>query len=143
MAKRKKAAVPKARVAVVEDSSEVLYSLSFILQSLGLATTVLDPATEIARPLQELQPDIVVVDMMVSFQRGLASVREARRILGPQTRIVAISADAVPHVPEEIRQAGADAVLMKPYTVPELQAALGIAGEAFSGHDTQDRAAHS
>ncbi|GAB4232971.1 MAG: hypothetical protein Kow00109_05560 [Acidobacteriota bacterium] len=126
MGKRKKARVSRGRVAVVEDSRDTLYSLSFMLQSLGFDTTVVHPSEAVASQLRRLGPEIVVVDMMAAGFPPLESVRRARQALGPEVRIVAITADAVTEDAAMIAAAGADAVVAKPYTIPDLQAALGI-----------------
>lgn len=134
MAKRKKARVSRGRVAVVEESRDTLYSLSFMLQSLGFETTVVEPSQAAASRLQRLAPEIVVVDMMAAGFPPLESIRQARASLGRGTRIVAITADAVEEDAAMIQAAGADAVVRKPYTIPELQAALGIGpSETSSG----------
>ncbi len=113
------------KIVIIEETTDNLYSMQFILQSLGYDAVSLGAREDLLDHLIEIHAEIILVDMLLPGDVSLPLIRLIRKSVGKAARILAISADAVPHSEEEVRQAGANAVLMKPYNVAELQALLG------------------
>jgi CheY-like chemotaxis protein len=113
------------KIAIIEESTDNLYSLQFILRSLGYDAVSLTAREDLLRHLAKIHAEVVLVDMLLPGDVSLPLIGLIRKAVGKGVRILAISADAVPHSEEEIKAAGADAVLMKPYNVSDLQAELG------------------
>jgi CheY-like chemotaxis protein len=114
------------RIAVIEEDGESLYSIRFILQSLGYQAQSFLPNTMLAAALQRFAPDLVVIDLTMPGGIGLAVLRQLKS--GPlrATQMLAVTAEANPFSDSQIRQAGADRILHKPYTVSELQEQLVV-----------------
>lgn len=110
-----------ARIVVVEESSDNIYSMRFILQSLGFRVASIAAKPGFLTEIQTFRPVAVIVDMLISQGLGLQVIKEIRASGLAPIKILALTADAVPFSPEEIKQAGADDVVVKPYTVTELQ----------------------
>ncbi len=113
------------KIAIIEESTDNLYSLQFILRSLGYDAVALTAREDLLRHLAGIHAEVILVDMLLPGDVSLPLIGLIRKAVGKKARILAISADAVPHSEEEIKAAGADAVLMKPYNVSDLQAELG------------------
>ena len=113
------------KIAIIEETTDNLYSLQFILQSLGYDAVALVAHEDLLERLTGTHAEVVLVDMLLPGDVSLPLIRLIRKAVGKGVRILAISADAVPHSEQEIKDAGADAVLMKPYNVSELQTQIG------------------
>lgn len=112
------------KIAIIEETTDNLYSLQFILQSLGYDAVALPAREDLLSQMAGLRVEVVLIDMLLPGDVSLPLLRLIRKAVGADVRILAISADAVPHSEAEIRDAGADAVLMKPYNVSDLQSEL-------------------
>lgn len=108
-------------VMVIESSGESLYSLRFILESLGYSVIVPVKGRELAEQVRVDRPGVVLIDLLRPDAGGLRAVEELRASAPAGVRIVAVTADVVPYSEAEIRAAGADEILVKPYTVSDLQ----------------------
>ena len=123
MAKLSKSTEP-GTVAVIEESTDNIYSFRFILQSLGYNAVGVEVNSRFRATLEKLAPSVVIVDMMVPGGNALELVMAIRHVCGPQVKVLAITADAVPYDEAEIRAAGADDLVVKPYSVSDLQSKL-------------------
>lgn len=113
------------RIAVVEEDGENLYSIRFILQSLGYEAETFVPNATLPAALESFRPQLLVIDLTMPGGVGLAILRRLKS--GPlrSIRTLAVTADAGSTSDVQIRQAGADRILHKPYTVSELQEQIG------------------
>lgn len=116
--------VESKRLAVIEEMADDIYSVQFVLQSLGFKTRSFSPRSSIAE-LMNFNPDLIIVDMMISGGRGYRVIRQLRRA-GNLARvpILAIGAAAMEGSAEEVLDAGGQDVLIKPYTMAELKEKL-------------------
>ena len=116
--------VESKRLAVIEEMADDIYSVQFVLQSLGFSTRSFSPRSSIAE-LMNFNPDLIIVDMMISGGRGYRVIRQLRRA-GNLVRvpILAIGAAAMEGSAEEVLDAGGQDVLIKPYTMAELKEKL-------------------
>ncbi len=113
------------RLAVIEEIADDIYSVQFVLQSLGFRTRSFSPRSSIA-DLMAFDPELIIVDMMISGGGGYRVIRQIRRA-GNLARvpILAIAAAAMEGSAEEILAAGGQDVLTKPYNMAELKEKLG------------------
>jgi excisionase family DNA binding protein len=122
----------RMRVLLVEDDARLLEVMRDVLNETGdflvqTATGGLDAGLAIA----EFNPDAVVLDVMLEDVPGSAVVRRLRQSsLGRTVRIVAISGRAAPEDIAEIKAAGADIFLAKPFEPRDLLKALRPAARA-------------
>ena len=112
------------RLAVIEEKTDDIYSVQFVLQSLGFRTRSFSPQSSIAE-LIGFEPELIVVDMMISGGGGYRVIRQIRRAGKlAQVPILAIAAAAMEGSAEEILAAGGQDVLTKPYSMAELRGKL-------------------
>ena len=112
------------RLAVIEETTDDIYSIQFVLQSLGFRTRSFSPRSSMA-DLMGFGPDLIIVDMMISGGGGYRAIRQIRRAGNlDRVPILAIGAAAMEGSPEEILAAGAQEVVIKPYRMTELREKL-------------------
>ncbi|MCY3776029.1 MAG: response regulator [Candidatus Aminicenantes bacterium] len=112
------------RLAVVEETTDDIYSIQFVLQSLGFRTQSFSPRSSMA-DLMGFGPDLIIVDMMISGGGGYRAIRQIRRAGNlDRVPILAIGAAAMEGSPEEILAAGGQEVVIKPYNMTELREKL-------------------
>jgi len=102
----------EARIAILEESAENIYSMKFILQSLGYEVHACVAGKGYLKELIDFQPAVVLVDMLMPD----SSLKDVA--------IVAVTAEAVPISDDALREAGVNDILTKPYTVADLQESL-------------------
>jgi PAS domain S-box-containing protein len=104
-----------------------------------LGYSVVGTATTSAEALEraaETQPDLVLMDIQLSGDRdGIDAARELRQRYN--LAVVFLTAYADPETVERTQEVGAAGYLVKPFSQPDLRAALAT---AFSGHRTLQRA---
>ena len=118
-------------VYVVEDDSEQLYVMRILLSDAGYTVVTETDADKVLDGVQALQPDIILLDVMLPSQRGLDGFELCSRIRKlpgfEDTVIVIISAIAEGAGPMRERmmdQVGADDFIVKPYDPPALVSRL-------------------
>lgn len=112
----------KARILVCDDEPGVRELLKIVLSDdyeVGEAADGVE-ALELVR---RLEPDVVVLDVMMPGQTGLQVLTEVRRDPGlADTPVIMIT--AWDHMERAARAAGADRFLLKPFGAAELRAAV-------------------
>jgi DNA-binding NarL/FixJ family response regulator len=87
---------------------------------------------EAVEKVQELHPDLVVLDLTMPVMNGLEAAKEIRRV-APATKILIFSMHESPQITREAREAGADAFLSKSAMAEELpllvKRLLGVDGQ--------------
>jgi DNA-binding NarL/FixJ family response regulator len=101
-------------VLLADDDSQFLESLRLLIDGqphLTVAGTASDglAAIELA---DELAPDAVVIDLHMPLVDGVTAVARLRRD-HPSLCLIALTGDETPRVHDAVREAGADAVLVK------------------------------
>ncbi len=118
----------RLRVLLVEDDAKLLDVMKEYLTQSGeflvqTATSGLDAGLALA----EFKPDAIVVDVMLEDIPGPALVHRIRQSpVGRSVRIIAISGKASPEDIREMKAAGANAFLPKPFEMRELAKALKL-----------------
>jgi DNA-binding NarL/FixJ family response regulator len=102
------------QVLLADDDSRFLESLRLLIDGqphLTVAGTAVDglEAIELA---DELAPDAVVIDLHMPLVDGVTAVARLRRD-HPSLCLIALTGDEAPRVHDAVREAGADAVLVK------------------------------
>lgn len=116
--------VESKRLAVIEEKTDDIYSIQFVLQSLGFRTQSFSPRSSLA-DLMGFRPDLIIVDMMISGGGGYRVIRQIRRAGNlDRVPILAIGAAAMEGSSEEILAAGGQEVVIKPYSMTELREKL-------------------
>ena len=102
------------RVLLADDDRRFLSSLEPLIQSqpeLAVVATATDGlgAIELA---DELRPDAVVIDLHMPLLDGVSAVARLRRD-HPSVCLIALTGDGAAELHDAVREAGADAVLLK------------------------------
>ena len=115
----------RIRVVVVDDHavvrSGIEYSLMAVkdIELIGMASKGADAV----RLCQELQPDVVLMDMMMPEMDGVTATRALIKHC-PQTRVIALTSFQEGRLVQKALQAGATSYLLKDVGMEELAAAI-------------------
>ena len=118
------------RVTVVNDSPEFLEMMAAVLHDAHYPTTVIDGDRDNARELIEAaEPQILIVDLRLGSEglHGLDILRWVRQhpqLSGVPTIICSADAYGIEQVRDELQSLQRVTVLMKPFAIDELYAAL-------------------
>jgi putative two-component system response regulator len=119
---------PAAKILIVDDEISHVTFLKAILANAGYThlTSVLDPRDAIAR-FQELQPDLVVLDILMPGIGGIQLLKGFRALIGEDDflPILVVTADLTPEVRREALASGAGDFMIKPYERWDLLLRLG------------------
>ena len=117
----------QSTVLVVDDNDDTRSLLQFALEQEGYAVSAVSGEASALRFLDNIQPDLIVADLMMPEVSGLDLIKKARR--NPQysnTPIIILSAFSKGYC-AEAKEAGATMVLDKPVDVlylPEIVSQL-------------------
>jgi len=123
-------------VVLIADSNPYTRRLTrMMLTNLGIKSTYESPDGVAALDaIRNVNPDIMIMDWEMPVLDGLSAAREIRALeqaLGlPRTRIIALSANALPDHIAEARAAGMDDHLAKPIRPEGLIAMLAASAHA-------------
>lgn len=117
------------RVLVVEDNASNRKLMSILLKRWGITPTLAENGEEALQLIQGLSYDFVLMDVQMPGMDGFATTRavrawEAAHPEKPRTRIVALTALAMPDDKTRCLDAGMDAYLSKPLKAEALKKAL-------------------
>jgi two-component system, OmpR family, alkaline phosphatase synthesis response regulator PhoP len=113
------------RILIAEDEPSIVLSLEFLLTNAGYAVAVARHGTEALRLVEELQPDLVVLDIMLPAVNGFEvcrRIREDPRLA--HIRILMLTARGRDTEVRKGRALGADAYMTKPFATRELVATV-------------------
>ena len=115
------ARISESQVLVVDDDPQMLITLRTLLEPLGLKLTTLVDSRLLWSTLERVVPDLLILDVKMPHVDGIELcqvVRNDPRWIG--LPILALTAYADPQTVQQILTAGADDVVGKPITGPEL-----------------------
>jgi two-component system, chemotaxis family, chemotaxis protein CheY len=107
------------RVLIVDDSALARRTLRTLLEEMHFTV---EEATDGAQALERFflnPPDLVVLDMVMSGMYGV-EVLEKMRAMKPDARVIVATADIQKSTAEQVRSAGAMAILNKPINRKQL-----------------------
>ncbi len=109
-----------ARILVVEDNPNILVSLEFLLKNAGYDVITANDGVRGWSALEQQQPDLVVLDIMLPALDGFELCRRVRSAATlKKTRILILSARGHDAEVEKGLQLGADAYMRKPFGTHE------------------------
>ncbi len=112
-------------IAVIEEVADHIYSIKFILQSLGYSVRSFGVDERYEDSLTNFGPRLIVVDMMIPDGKAFRAIRGVRQSPLKSVPVLAITADAMEGDEQAVYDSGGQDVLSKPYSVAELQEKLG------------------
>jgi CheY-like chemotaxis protein len=120
----KNAEVKQGQIVVVEEMPDNIYSIRFILESLGYNVGSVSCQPGYLDEIERLSPELIIVDMLIPSQGGVAAIADLKGGKFKKIPAIAITADAVAIDEKELLRSGFDDILHKPYTVTQLQEKL-------------------
>ena len=118
----------QARLLLVDDEPANLRYLEIVLQQEGYSHiyTTTDPRQVLAL-YQSIQPDLIVLDLMMPYLDGFAVLDQLRALLPPEVYlpILVLTADPSPEVKRRALARGARDFLTKPFDPLEVTLRLG------------------
>jgi DNA-binding NarL/FixJ family response regulator len=132
------AQAPVVRVVVVDDHSLVRDALTDLLESAGGISVIGQCAdgTEVADAVQDLHPDVLLLDLQMPRMDGLTAARGVRTA-HPEVRIVFLTSGLNDATVREARAIGAAGYLLKdvdPADLPGLIRDVAAGGSAWHPH---------
>ncbi len=112
------------RIAVVEETADNIYSIKFVLQSLGYEVLSFSASAGVLQSLHQFSPQLVIVDMMIPGDGGYRLIEQLRSQVSRKVPVLAITAAAMQGGEADVLKAGASDTLAKPYAIAELQKKL-------------------
>jgi len=122
------ARVTDLRVLVAEDNETNQRVVRTVLNALGVDPMVVPDGRAAVEAWGRGEWDLVLMDIQMPVRDGVAATRDIRRLEAerglPPTRIVALTANAMPAQVSEYQEAGMNGVVPKPIMIEQLHAAL-------------------
>jgi CheY-like chemotaxis protein len=109
------------KIAVIEEIADDIYSIKFILQSIGYDVESFSSQESYQEALVEFAPQLVIIDMMISDGQAYQVMKELGQSRLKKVPILAITAEAMEGEEQDVYQAGGQDVLSKPYEVSDLR----------------------
>ncbi len=107
-----------ARIAVIEDDSEINSILTELLRSNGYETVSALDGGRASILLREEQPDLVLMDLMLPYKDGGTLIAELRE--HSDVPVIVISAKSMMETKLEMLRMGADDYIIKPFDLDEV-----------------------
>jgi len=123
------------RILIADDNVDLAESLASVLRRRGAEVTTAPDGAAALRVAGSWGPDTVLVDLKMPHLSGLDVITTLRRdpTLGP--RVIGITGYDSPERIAAAERAGAEAVLRKPFSIPELLATLELGHEEIHPPD--------
>lgn len=119
-------------VLVVDDDEQVCAMIKTALEAAGYEVYAARDGNQATRLMRELQPQVLITDLIMPEKEGLELIKEVRRNF-PAVGIIAMTGGAKIEPEPYLKLAsklGADALLTKPFSFEELVSAVKQAGKA-------------
>ncbi|MGF1748274.1 MULTISPECIES: response regulator transcription factor [Vibrio] len=100
------------KILLVEDDTEIAQLTKMYLEAEGYHVTAIDNGSDALPTIQKMQPDLVILDLMLPEKSGIDICREAREFYSGMIIILTAAEDEMSEV--SLLKLGADDYLMKP-----------------------------
>ena len=108
------------KILVAEDELIMLKTIELRLKKDGHEVTTCSDGREAIKKIEEINPDLIITDIMMPFASGLEIIEEVKRKSGKRIKIIVLSAMGQENVVLEAFQLGADDYITKPFSPNEL-----------------------
>lgn len=112
---------PSYRVLIAEDQRENLLLMERLMTNIGVATRHAVNGEECVRIFTEWHPDLIWMDRRMPVMDGLEATRRIRSLPdGNKVKIIAVTASAFKEQRQEMKDAGMDELVRKPFRDTEI-----------------------
>ena len=108
------------KILVAEDEPMLLKTIELKLKKEGFEVITTSDGREAAAKIQELDPDLVITDIMMPYVSGLEIVALIRKNNNKRIPIIMLSSMEQEKVVMEAFELGADDYITKPFSLNEL-----------------------
>lgn len=114
-----------SRVLVVDDEPQVVWMLQFTLEAEGYQTLAAADGRAALDEVREHHPSVVLLDIMMPVMDGWAFLEELQAIpAAERPRVIVVSARSSLRDRAKAAELGADAFVVKPFSVDDLLVVL-------------------
>ena len=124
-----------ARVLVIDDDPAILRAVQRGLEGAGFDVATLTEAREVVSSIGRWHPDVVVLDLVLPDGDGVDVCREVRKVSPVPVIVLSAIGDDARKV--EALNNGADDYVVKPFSMPELQARVRAAIRRSAGRASE------
>lgn len=111
-------------IVIVDDDEAILEAVKILLQEYGYQVTALSNAAEVQSQVPLLQPDLILLDLLMSGVDGRDVVRQLKAdSRTQQIPIVLMSADT--YIKEKSHEVDVADYIKKPFDIEELETVIG------------------
>ncbi len=112
-------------VLLVEDDNAIRAAYNYALTKAGIKVTEATDGVQAASYVEQLRPDVVLLDMLMPGMSGLDFLRHTEITSRfPDTKVIAVSNIDTPRVVKEAKELGAVQYVIKVETTPKEIVAL-------------------
>ena len=115
----------KAKILVVDDSGLARRLIRKILEELGHEVEDASDGTQALERYVLNRHDAIILDLLMHGMYGVEVLQKLKQ-LNPKLPVIVVSADIQRTTREQVREAGAVAMVNKPVTREQLEEVLGI-----------------
>lgn len=108
------------KILVAEDEPMLLKTIELKLRKEGYEVVTTADGREAAAKIQELDPDMVITDIMMPYVSGLELVTIVRKNTNKKVPVIMLTAMEQEKVVMEAFELGADDYITKPFSLNEL-----------------------
>jgi DNA-binding response OmpR family regulator len=109
-----------ARVLIVDDEPNIVVSLEFLMRKAGFETSVARDGDEAVAAVDELEPDLVLLDVMMPKRDGYDVLQHLRSTGRTELKVVLLTAKGRESEVTKGLSLGADAYVTKPFSTSDL-----------------------
>ncbi|MEI6708397.1 MAG: ATP-binding protein [Methylococcales bacterium] len=133
---------PAWRLLIVDDNADSRLLLNTLLKTVGFEVREAEDGQQAISAFEQWQPHLIWMDMRMPVMDGYQATANIRQLNGGKAvKIIALTASAFIDQHDSIINAGCDAVLHKPFHIPEIFTALAnLLGVNFIYEDTLESA---
>lgn len=108
------------RVLIVDDDFEVAEPVKFALEGLGYSVTHVSDGNKGVDAIEVVNPDLMVLDMMMPGRSGFLVLEHLRRIKRSNVRVIMVTGNEGERHQAYARMLGADEYMHKPFAMDRL-----------------------
>ena len=117
-------AVLRPAIMLVDDAEPYMHIMSSVLRGCGLEVHIATGAAEALVMLDQVTPDLILLDVMMPEVDGISFLRQLRA--DERLKVVpVVVVTAYPDTRQDAVTAGADGFLAKPFTTQQLRTTIG------------------
>ncbi len=109
-----------ARVLIVDDEPNIVVSLEFLMRKAGFETAVARDGDEALAAVEEVEPDLVLLDVMMPKRDGFEVLQQLRSSGRTEPKVVMLTAKGRETEVTKGLALGADAYVTKPFSTADL-----------------------